>query len=56
MSLLRIAERPSAFRATVLLVGSNVFMTFAWYPHLRNLRAKPLIIARPTFSGQAGVS
>ena len=28
-----------------MLVGSNVFMTFAWYAHLRNLRAKPLIVA-----------
>ena len=28
-----------------LLICSNVFMTFAWYAHLKNLRAKPLIIA-----------
>ena len=28
-----------------LLVCSNVFMTFAWYAHLKNLRAKPLIVA-----------
>jgi len=28
-----------------LLVASNVFMTFAWYAHLRNLAAKPWIIA-----------
>jgi uncharacterized protein (DUF486 family) len=28
-----------------LLLCSNVFMTFAWYAHLRDLRAKPLIIA-----------
>lgn len=32
-------------RTTVLLLGSNVFMTFAWYAHLRNLRSKPLLIA-----------
>ena len=32
-------------RTTALLLCSNVFMTFAWYAHLRNLRAKPLIIA-----------
>jgi uncharacterized protein (DUF486 family) len=32
-------------RTTLLLVFSNVFMTFAWYAHLRNLRAKPLLIA-----------
>ena len=29
----------------VLLVLSNVFMTFAWYAHLKNLRARPLIVA-----------
>ena len=28
-----------------LLICSNVFMTFAWYAHLRDLRAKPLIVA-----------
>jgi uncharacterized protein (DUF486 family) len=28
-----------------LLLCSNVFMTFAWYAHLKNLRAKPLIVA-----------
>jgi uncharacterized protein (DUF486 family) len=32
-------------RAAVLLIGSNVFMTFAWYAHLRNLRARPLVVA-----------
>jgi uncharacterized protein (DUF486 family) len=30
---------------TGLLIGSNVFMTFAWYAHLRNLSAKPWWIA-----------
>ena len=28
-----------------LLVCSNVFMTFAWYAHLRDLRTRPLVIA-----------
>jgi uncharacterized protein (DUF486 family) len=28
-----------------LLVCSNIFMTFAWYAHLKDLRAKPLIVA-----------
>ena len=32
-------------KAAALLVCSNIFMTFAWYAHLRNLRAKPLVIA-----------
>lgn len=30
---------------TTMLVGSNVFMTFAWYGHLKNYSAKPWIIA-----------
>ena len=36
---------PVALKTVLLLIGSNVFMTFAWYAHLRNLRAKPLIVA-----------
>ena len=32
-------------RAILLLTISNVFMTFAWYAHLRNLSHKPWIIA-----------
>ncbi|HUL74351.1 MAG TPA: DMT family protein [Vicinamibacterales bacterium] len=32
-------------KTVLLLVCSNVFMTFAWYAHLRNLRARPLIVA-----------
>jgi uncharacterized protein (DUF486 family) len=30
---------------TVLLCCSNVFMTFAWYGHLRNLTHRPWILA-----------
>ena len=29
----------------ILLVFSNIFMTFAWYAHLRDLSAKPWFIA-----------
>ena len=29
----------------LLLVASNVFMTFAWYAHLRELSAKPWMVA-----------
>jgi uncharacterized protein (DUF486 family) len=32
-------------RTVVLLTLSNVFMTFAWYAHLRNLSHKPWLIA-----------
>jgi uncharacterized protein (DUF486 family) len=31
--------------ATLLLVAANIFMTFAWYAHLRNLSASPWYIA-----------
>lgn len=34
-----------ALKTIVLLTLSNVFMTFAWYAHLRDLRDKPWIIA-----------
>ena len=36
---------PIAFQTAGLLVISNVFMTFAWYAHLKDLRGKPWIIA-----------
>jgi uncharacterized protein (DUF486 family) len=29
----------------LLLVCSNVFMTFAWYAHLRDLRGAPVLVA-----------
>jgi len=29
----------------LLLLGSNLFMTYAWYGHLRDLRDKPLLVA-----------
>ena len=32
-------------RTIALLIASNVFMTFAWYGHLRNLCDKPLVVA-----------
>ena len=33
------------FRTVILLSISNVFMTFAWYAHLRNLAGRPWYIA-----------
>jgi len=36
---------PTILKTAVLLIGSNVFMTFAWYAHLKNLGARPLIVA-----------
>jgi uncharacterized protein (DUF486 family) len=29
----------------LLLIASNVFMTFAWYAHLRNLSGRPWYVA-----------
>jgi uncharacterized protein (DUF486 family) len=32
-------------RTVGLLILSNVFMTFAWYAHLRNLSGRPWLVA-----------
>ena len=37
--------RSVIFRTAGLLVCSNVFMTFAWYAHLKNLSDRPWYIA-----------
>ena len=37
-------QRP-ALSAVTLLIGSNLFMTFAWYGHLRNMQSSPWWIA-----------
>ena len=36
---------PAVAQTAILLTLSNVFMTFAWYAHLKELRSKPLIVA-----------
>ena len=36
---------PVILQTIVLLTLSNVFMTFAWYAHLKNLSSKPWIFA-----------
>lgn len=36
---------PLSLQTILLLVGSNIFMTFAWYGHLRNLATAPWYIA-----------
>ena len=36
---------PVIARTILLLCASNVFMTFAWYAHLRNLSGRPWYIA-----------
>jgi uncharacterized protein len=35
----------ATFFTIVMLALSNVFMTFAWYGHLKNMSAKPWIVA-----------
>ena len=32
-------------RTTILLIASNVFMTFAWYAHLKNLNDRKWYVA-----------
>jgi uncharacterized protein (DUF486 family) len=36
---------PVILQTTILLVLSNVFMTFAWYAHLKDLNGKPWFVA-----------
>jgi len=36
---------PTIATTAILLVCSNIFMTFAWYAHLRNMSAKPWLFA-----------
>ena len=40
-----IMKLPVVAQTAILLALSNIFMTFAWYAHLKNLRGKPLIVA-----------
>ncbi|HRA63444.1 MAG: DMT family protein [Rhodoferax sp.] len=44
MPCLRPTLRPIAY-TVVLLTLSNVFMTFAWYAHLKEMSQKPWIVA-----------
>jgi uncharacterized protein (DUF486 family) len=36
---------PVILQTTLLLALSNVFMTFAWYAHLKDLNGKPWFVA-----------
>ena len=36
---------PATLQTALLLVASNVFMTFAWYGHLRSQASAPWIVA-----------
>jgi uncharacterized protein len=38
-------KMPVVLKTTFLLICSNVFMTFAWYSHLKNLKEDSLYVA-----------
>ena len=40
-----VPRMPVVLRTAVLLILSNVFMTFAWYAHLKNLSERPWWVA-----------
>jgi uncharacterized protein (DUF486 family) len=40
-----IDSLPAPAKTILLLTASNVFMTFAWYGHLKNLQSSPWIVA-----------
>ena len=43
---------PAPLQTVLLLIASNVFMTFAWYGHLKNLADKPWFVAAPRVIGE----
>jgi len=45
MNLTALVTSQPVLSAAVLLTLSNLFMTFAWYGHLKHLQAKPWWIA-----------
>ncbi len=40
-----LASLPIPLQTVLLLIASNVFMTFAWYGHLKNLSTAPWYVA-----------
>ena len=40
-----LSSIPFSFQTTLLLVASNLFMTMAWYGHLKNLATAPWFVA-----------
>lgn len=45
ITLQTVIHVPIVMQTTILLVLSNIFMTFAWYAHLRNLGHRHWVIA-----------
>ena len=50
-STILVPRMPVVLRATGLLILSNVFMTFAWYAHLKNLSEQPVVRRRARRAG-----
>ena len=44
---------PISLQTVLLLTASNIFMTFAWYGHLKNLASSPWYVAALVSSGIA---
>jgi uncharacterized protein (DUF486 family) len=44
-ALQALQSLPVLVQTVLLLIASNVFMTFAWYGHLKNLAASPWYVA-----------
>ena len=44
---------PVMLQTTLLLICSNVFMTFAWYAHLKDMSGRPWFIAALVSCGVA---
>ena len=40
-----MSPRTALLLTPLLLVGSNIFMTYAWYGHLKDLESRPWVIA-----------
>jgi uncharacterized protein (DUF486 family) len=43
--MMALTKLPVIVQTVALLTLSNLFMTFAWYAHLKNLASRPVIIA-----------
>jgi uncharacterized protein len=42
---MNLSSLPVPLQTIALLIASNVFMTFAWYAHLKDMQAKPWYVA-----------
>lgn len=45
LDALGLSRLPVLWQTAILLAASNIFMTFAWYAHLKNLSERPWWLA-----------